>query len=66
MSELLTAIGLVFVIEGLIYALAPGGMKQLMELMRDMPDETLRNTGLVAVAIGVALVWIARHFLAGS
>ena len=64
MSEILTAIGLVFVIEGLIYALAPGGMKQLMEMMREMPDETLRNTGLAAAAVGVALVWIARQFLA--
>lgn len=66
MSELLTAIGLVFVIEGLVYALLPGGMKQLMEMMREMPDETLRNTGLAAAAFGVALVWIARQFLSGS
>ncbi len=66
MSEIVTAIGLVFVIEGLIYALMPGGMKQMMAMMRDLPEESLRNTGMVAVAIGVAVVWIARNLLAGT
>ena len=66
MSEIITAIGLVFVIEGLAYALIPGGMKQILALMADMPDESIRNTGLVAVAAGVAVVWLARTFLAGS
>lgn len=66
MSEIITAIGLVFVIEGLAYALIPGGMKQILALMADMPDESIRNTGLVAVAMGVAVVWLARTFLAGS
>ena len=66
MIEIITAIGLVLVIEGLAYALMPGGMKQMMEMMRDMPEESLRNTGLVAVALGVAVVWFARQCLAGS
>jgi uncharacterized protein YjeT (DUF2065 family) len=66
MSDIITAIGLVFVIEGLIYALWPGGMKQMLEMMREMPDESLRNTGLAAVAFGVAIVWLARTFIAGS
>ena len=66
MTELITAIGLVLVIEGLAYALVPGGMKQMMDMMRDMPEDSLRNTGLVALALGVAIVWFARQFLAGS
>lgn len=66
MSEIITAIGLVFVIEGLAYALMPGGMKQILAIMAEMPDESIRNTGLVAVTAGVAVVWLARTFLAGS
>ena len=66
MSELITAIGLVFVIEGLAYALMPGGMKQMMALMQDMPEDSLRNTGMVAIAVGVAIVWMARYLLAGT
>ena len=66
MSEIITAIGLVFVIEGLAYALMPGGMKQMMAMMRDMPEELLRNTGLVAITVSVAIVWMARAFLAGT
>ncbi|MGI9463744.1 MAG: DUF2065 domain-containing protein [Aestuariivirgaceae bacterium] len=64
MSEIVTAIGLVLVIEGLIYALMPGGMKQIMALMQDLPEDSLRNTGMVAIAVGVAVVWMARTLLA--
>ena len=66
MSEFVTAIGLVLVIEGLAYALWPGGMQRMMAMMREMPEETLRNSGLFGLAIGVAIVWFARQFLAGS
>ena len=56
MIELATAFGLVLVIEGLLYASAPGRLKQLM----------LRVGGVAAVAIGVALVWLARSVLGSS
>lgn len=63
MSEFVTAIGLVLVIEGLIYAVAPGRLKTLAEFASRVPEETLRNAGIVAVAVGVAVVWIARSVL---
>ena len=66
MSEVVTAVGLVFVLEGLIYAIWPGGMKQMMAMMQDTPEETMRTTGLVAIAIGVGIVWLARNLIAGS
>ena len=66
MSELVTAIGLVLVIEGLAYALWPGGMQQMMSMMREMPEDSLRNAGLAGLAVGVAIVWFARQFLAGT
>ncbi len=66
MSELLTALGLVFVIEGLLYAFVPGHLKTVMALMQSAPEDSLRLGGLVATALGVALVWLARSVLGGS
>jgi len=60
MSELVTALGLVLVLEGVLYALVPGGMKAIMRSAMETPDQTLRLTGLIAAVIGVFLVWIIR------
>jgi uncharacterized protein YjeT (DUF2065 family) len=66
MIELATALGLVLVIEGLFYATAPGKLKQLMLQLQDIPDDALRVGGLVAIGIGVAVVWLVRTVLASS
>jgi len=66
MIELATAFGLVLVFEGLLYAAAPGRLKQLMLQMQAIPDDALRVGGVAAVAIGVALVWLARSVLGSS
>jgi len=60
LATALLALGLVFVIEGLVYALAPRSVETLLALLREMPVEQRRLFGLVAVATGVALVWAAR------
>ena len=66
MRELVTAIGLVLVIEGLLYAVAPGRLKSLAEFASRVPEDMLRNAGIVAVAAGVAIVWVARTFMGAS
>jgi len=63
MSEFITAVGLVFVIEGLLYAIAPGTLRSLTRLIQDMPDDKLRISGMWAVGIGVLIVWLARSFV---
>lgn len=60
MSDLLVALGLVLAIEGALYALAPGAMRDMMAKMITTPIDTLRYGGLAAVAIGVGLVWLVR------
>lgn len=60
MTEIVTAAGLVLVIEGLIYALAPGRAKAMLAEVLGRRDEDLRLFGLVAVAAGVFVVWLAR------
>ena len=64
MSDLVTALGLVLIIEGLVYAAAPARFKAMMARLEEIPDETLRTGGLIAVALGVAIVWLARQAMA--
>ena len=60
MTDFLAALGLVFVIEGLIFAALPGQAKHAMKSVLETPDGTLRGIGLVAAVIGLGLVWLAR------
>lgn len=56
----LLAIGLVLVVEGLVYALAPSLVEQLLETLRALPEGQRRSLGLAALALGVALIWLAK------
>ena len=56
----LLAIGLVLILEGLVYALAPSLIEELLDRLRALPLETRRVIGLVALAVGVAVVWLAK------
>lgn len=61
MSDLFVAIGLIFVIEGLLYAIFPDGMKRLLVAMADVPSDRLRQGGIVAALIGFVVVWLIRR-----
>ena len=60
MSDFLAALGLVFVIEGLIFAAFPGQAKRAMMSVLETPDATLRLIGLASALIGVIVVWLVR------
>ncbi len=60
MSTLVVALGLVLVIEGTLWALAPGIGRKFLEATADMPETSLRLAGATAVAGGVLLIWIVR------
>jgi uncharacterized protein len=59
-SDLLLAVGLVAIVEGLVLALAPTRLREALELIRTLPPEQLRLIGLLAVTVGTGLVWLAR------
>lgn len=59
-GTIVLALGLVLVVEGLAFALAPSRIDEALELLRRLPVEARRYMGLAAVALGVLLVWIAR------
>lgn len=60
MSAFLYAIGIVLAFEGLVFALAPSRIEDMLEAMRRLPIETRRTIGLAALALGVLCVWSAH------
>lgn len=59
-ADLLLGFGFVAIVEGLAFALAPGHVRAALEVMTQMDPERRRLIGLLVVAAGVALVWLAR------
>ncbi|WP_299957795.1 DUF2065 domain-containing protein [uncultured Roseobacter sp.] len=59
MSTLLLALGLVMIIEGLAYALAPSLIERMLEALRALPEAAVRQLGLLIVVSGLILVWFA-------
>jgi len=60
MEDFFTGLALVFVIEGLFLALFPKRLHQIVQMMEQVPPDTLRLGGVVAAALGVVFVWILR------
>ena len=56
----LLALGLVLIVEGLVYALAPSLVDRMLVALAAFPPEARRLMGLVALVIGLALVWAAK------
>ena len=61
MKDFLTALALILVIEGILYALFPEVMKRLALRTTRTPGQALRIGGLIAAILGVILVWALRH-----
>jgi uncharacterized protein len=60
MSDFLAALGLVFVIEGLIFAAFPGAAKRAMTSVLETPDVSVRLIGVGSAVVGLIIVWLAR------
>ncbi|MFK7764691.1 MAG: DUF2065 domain-containing protein [Roseobacter sp.] len=59
MSTLLLAFGLVMIIEGLAYALAPSLIERMLEMLRSLPEAAVRQIGGLIAVSGLILVWSA-------
>jgi uncharacterized protein len=60
MTDFLAAIGLVFAIEGLVFAAFPATAKRAMAAVLETPESSLRIVGIASAVIGVLIVWIVR------
>lgn len=62
MIYVILALGLVLAVEGLALALAPSRILDLLAAFAAMSRDQRRLIGLIALALGVVLIWIARQF----
>ena len=58
MTEIfLGSLGLLLIIEGLLYAIFPNRMKSLISKMVEIPNEILKWGGAASAAVGLILMW---------
>jgi uncharacterized protein YjeT (DUF2065 family) len=62
MDEFLAAVGLVFFIEGLLFAAFPAFVRARMMDVLDSTEGRMRVVGLIGAFIGLAIVFYARQF----
>ncbi len=58
--ELLVALALLMVIEGVMPFINPRGMRRMMLAVSEMDDRALRIAGLVSMVLGVAMLYLVN------
>ena len=61
MKELIIAIGLLLFIEGMLYALFPSKMKNMLKTIEKMEANQLRIGGLLFALIGFVIIWYFKR-----
>jgi uncharacterized protein YjeT (DUF2065 family) len=60
MKDFLVAVGLVFVIEGLVFAAFPRLARRVVTVVTETPEPVLRGIGLGSAVLGLIFVWMMR------
>ena len=60
MKELFIAFGLFLFIEGILYALFPSKMKNMLSKLNEVNDSQLRTGGLIFAIIGFVIIWYLK------
>ena len=61
MKELITAVGLLFFIEGLFLAIFPSRIKNMLEMIKNTTANKLRSFGLFFLIIGFLIIWYSKN-----
>ena len=61
MKDLITAIGLLFFIEGLLVAMFPSRIKNMLLIINKIPETKLRKSGLLFLGICFFIVWYIKN-----
>ena len=61
MKELIIAFGLFLFVEGILYALFPSKMKNMLLKLNDTSNNQLRKGGLIFAIIGFAIIWYIKN-----
>ena len=60
MRELIIAFGLFLFIEGILYALFPSKMKNMLKKIDTIKESQLRSGGLTFAIIGFLIIWYVK------
>ena len=61
MKDLVLALGLLFFIEGLLIAMFPSRIKNMLEMIKNTPENKLRSFGLFFLIIGFLIIWYIKN-----
>ena len=61
MRELIIAFGLFLFIEGILYAIFPSKMKNMIMRLKEATDNQLRTGGLIFAVIGFFIIWYFKR-----
>ena len=60
-GDLLAALALVMVIEGIVPFVSPHSLRRMLEKVSRIDDRTLRLTGLASMICGVIMLYLVRQ-----
>jgi uncharacterized protein len=61
-SDLLVGVGILLVVEGLLFAALPNWMREAMKSAILTPDNILRVVGIGSAVFGLILIWLIRRY----
>jgi uncharacterized protein len=61
MKELIIAFGLFLFIEGILYAIFPSKMKNMLKKLELVKDTQLRTSGLIFAIIGFVIIYYTKN-----
>jgi len=60
MWDLITALGLVLAVEGILFAAFPDAVRRAMHEASQSPRERMRTVGIVCAIAGIVIIWLVR------
>ena len=60
MKDLILALGLLFFIEGLFFAIFPTRIKNMLKAIEKIPETKLRSIGVFFLIVGFLIVWYIK------
>ena len=61
MREIIIAFGLFLFIEGILYALFPSKMKNMLKSIEKIKESQLRSGGLIFAIVGFLIIWYLKR-----
>jgi uncharacterized protein YjeT (DUF2065 family) len=60
-ADFLIGLGILFVLEGLMFAASPAWMRRAMKSAMETPENILRLVGIGSAVAGLILIWVVRR-----